>query len=54
MQFLDRKPKKVRASKGDAITTIAQIHNSGLESDGEDKICRSTHVQTLALFCLNF
>ena len=27
MQFLGHEPKKVRASKGDATTTIAQIHN---------------------------
>ncbi|KAL1829367.1 hypothetical protein ACET3Z_007779 [Daucus carota] len=36
MQIPGRKPKKVRASKGDAITTIATIHNSGSESVEDD------------------
>lgn len=31
-----RKPKKVRASKGDAVTTIATIHNSDSESVEDD------------------
>ncbi|KAL8113553.1 protein EMBRYONIC FLOWER 1 isoform X2 [Apium graveolens] len=36
MQPPTRKPKKVRAIKGDAITTIATIHNSDSESVEDD------------------
>lgn len=36
MQPPSRKPKKVRATKGDAITTIATIHNSDSESVEDD------------------
>ncbi|KAK1375822.1 hypothetical protein POM88_032015 [Heracleum sosnowskyi] len=35
-QLPSRKPKKVRATKGDAITTIATIHNSDSESVEDD------------------